>query len=321
MRLRYALPCVIVTLALYFLMGSKTSLQPEGQDLHRTQIILTNISEDSPIKQDNRQNLDEEIMRGSLAQNEPRVISYIKNNGYLNPPSPRNMSYHLDQPTRDPSTGQSHIVKRLFNGKRNGFFVECGALDGETRSNTLSLERDYGWQGLLIEGDPKNYQVLLTKKRKAWTSRCCLSIHPYPHEVMFKQDFNKGKIQQDNVTGGSSDPGSSVRAQCFPLFSLLRTLGVWTVDYLSLDVEGFEMDVLKTIPFHLVHIRVLSVEFTHGAGGPEELIAYMRKKNYRVVTKLIHEGNLANDVIFAHKSFHVRGRYPEVMKSELMWHT
>ncbi|CAG7689242.1 unnamed protein product, partial [Allacma fusca] len=35
------------------------------------------------------------------------------------------------------------------------------------------------------------------------------------------------------------------------------------------------MDVLKTIPFHLVHIRVLSVEFTHGAGGPEELIAYM----------------------------------------------
>ena len=37
-----------------------------------------------------------------------------------------------------------------------GFFVECGALDGELRSNTLTLERDYGWRGVLIEADPEN---------------------------------------------------------------------------------------------------------------------------------------------------------------------
>jgi hypothetical protein len=37
-----------------------------------------------------------------------------------------------------------------------GFFVECGALDGETRSNTLTLERRHGWRGVLIEADPEN---------------------------------------------------------------------------------------------------------------------------------------------------------------------
>jgi hypothetical protein len=37
-----------------------------------------------------------------------------------------------------------------------GFFVECGALDGELRSNTLTLERKHGWRGVLIEADPEN---------------------------------------------------------------------------------------------------------------------------------------------------------------------
>ncbi len=40
--------------------------------------------------------------------------------------------------------------------QKNGFFIEVGALDGETRSNTLILERKFGWNGVLIEADPMN---------------------------------------------------------------------------------------------------------------------------------------------------------------------
>ena len=45
--------------------------------------------------------------------------------------------------------------------QRDGFFVECGAFDGETRSNTLNLERDLGWTGVLIEADPVNLMQCL----------------------------------------------------------------------------------------------------------------------------------------------------------------
>ena len=46
----------------------------------------------------------------------------------------------------------------LFSSiKRDGFFIECGALDGETRSNSLLFERFRGWTGLLVEADPVNY--------------------------------------------------------------------------------------------------------------------------------------------------------------------
>ena len=44
--------------------------------------------------------------------------------------------------------------------KRNGFFIEAGALNGEMGSNSLSLEIDLGWSGLLAEGDPLNIELV-----------------------------------------------------------------------------------------------------------------------------------------------------------------
>jgi hypothetical protein len=67
--------------------------------------------------------------------------------------------------------------------KTGGFFIECGALDVETRSNTLYLERFLGWSGLLVEANPTNVEMLKKVKRKAWFSPTCLSIKPYPVKV------------------------------------------------------------------------------------------------------------------------------------------
>ena len=50
--------------------------------------------------------------------------------------------------------------------QRNGFFVEAGALDGERGSNSLSLEKDLGWSGLLAEGDPSNVKIIKYEEEK-----------------------------------------------------------------------------------------------------------------------------------------------------------
>lgn len=68
--------------------------------------------------------------------------------------------------------------------------MECGALDGETRSNTLIFERSRGWNGLLIEADPSNYALVKKKNRKAFTINACLSIYPYPVKVSLTTYFN-----------------------------------------------------------------------------------------------------------------------------------
>ena len=66
----------------------------------------------------------------------------------------------------------------------NGFFIECGALDGETGSNTLYMERSLGWTGILIEADPDTYKKLADRGRKVWHLPVCLSTKPYPIQVL-----------------------------------------------------------------------------------------------------------------------------------------
>nr|CAD7448853.1 unnamed protein product [Timema bartmani] len=131
--------------------------------------------------------------------------------------------------------------------------IECGALDGETRSNTLVFERELGWNGLLIEADPFNFASMVTKNRKAYLSPSCLSIKSYPNIVSFQQLHNMGKISNSPV--GQNKPGY-VDVQCFPFYTYLLALNRTLIDYFSLDVEGNELDVLETIPFDKVDIQV-----------------------------------------------------------------
>ncbi|CAG7687375.1 unnamed protein product [Allacma fusca] len=239
----------------------------------------------------------EELMKGPLAQNDSRILDYIWKRNFIRAPS--KLPYNLSNAKLDPSMGQSIIVKHALNEMRNGFFVECGALDGETRSNTLMLERDYGWQGLLIEGDPKNFERLITKNRKAWSSDACLATKRFPHQVIFKQHFNMGKISSKmTIQDGAEIPWGFAKVQCFPLFSLLSALNISVVDYLSLDVEGNELDVLRTVPFDAILIKVLSVEYVHDKGGREAVKKFMTSKGFRIFGEVRDPRNLANDFIF-----------------------
>ncbi|KAA0202958.1 hypothetical protein HAZT_HAZT009340 [Hyalella azteca] len=137
--------------------------------------------------------------------------------------------------------------------QHDGFFVECGALDGETRSNSLVFEKTLGWRGLLIEGDTKNYKLVHKKNRMAWTVGACLSTMPYPHSVMFEQQFNLRKISSNDVDL-TLNMTNVIEVQCLPIYSLLLALIATTVHYFSLDVKGFELEVLKTIPWDKVDI-------------------------------------------------------------------
>lgn len=71
----------------------------------------------------------------------------------------------------------------FFSWQRNGFFVECGALDGELGSTSLFFERMRNWTGLLVEADPENYRKLKHKNRKAFTVNACLSPTNSPGKV------------------------------------------------------------------------------------------------------------------------------------------
>ncbi|XP_012534778.1 uncharacterized protein LOC105835779 [Monomorium pharaonis] len=220
-------------------------------------------------------------------------------------------SYVLQDPSvEDPSMGQSKAIREIFNDKKNGFFIECGAYNGETRSNTLFLERFNGWSGLLIEADPINFTKMLQKNRKAYLSPTCISLTKSPTVMSFLMARNVGRLHEpenktETAPTNTADvvyTGEHVRVQCLPLKLYTAALGVKIIDYFSLDIEGNEIDVLETIPFNEVDIKTLSVEYIHNAKGKKYLIDMMERRGYYVYSFVTHSDNLANDIIFVKRN-------------------
>ncbi|CAL4149117.1 unnamed protein product, partial [Meganyctiphanes norvegica] len=71
-----------------------------------------------------------------------------------------------------------------------------------------------------------------------------------------------------------------VVVQCFPLLTLLLAINQTHVDYCSLDVQGSELDIIRTLPLETVDVKVFSIEHVLVPGGKAEVAGYMKKKGY-----------------------------------------
>lgn len=85
-------------------------------------------------------------------------------------------------------------MDRILHEQDGGFFVECGAYDGETHSNTLFFETERGWTGLLIEANPRAFRELAMKDRQVWSSPACVSTENSVQRVSFLANGYQGLI-------------------------------------------------------------------------------------------------------------------------------
>ncbi|XP_037793352.1 uncharacterized protein LOC119588781 [Penaeus monodon] len=128
------------------------------------------------------------LHEGRLEAEDPRVITWIREE-HLYQPSP--LPYYLEIGKNVDFTKLEYWqrvhkgIMRMVNGKRGGFFLEAGALDGYYQSNTFFLERDLGWTGLLVEPNPVFFEALLARHRRAWATDLCLGTKPYAYKTEF----------------------------------------------------------------------------------------------------------------------------------------
>ncbi|ELU01750.1 hypothetical protein CAPTEDRAFT_195179 [Capitella teleta] len=214
-----------------------------------------------------------EIQNGGLENGDRKLLHYIKSQVFWPSSLPLNLS---DQSKYDYSqSGQSGFVDTLLKSKRDGFYVECGAGDGEYMSDTLYFERQRNWTGLLVEPHPGVFSELLMKHRKALTLHACVSptLTASLRTLRATKNFLSGlKGEVDELHQGTNFQTypfyqADIPVQCYSLPSILDALEVSEIDYLSLDVEGSETGILRTIPFDRLHIDVISVDFR--AQGPK----------------------------------------------------
>jgi hypothetical protein len=122
------------------------------------------------------------------------------------------------------------------------------------------MERTMMWSGVLVEADQTSFGKLLSRRRKSYALPVCLSLQPYPTQVTFKVTYAIGSVQE-SLTPEQSKESNMLTLQCFPIYSILLAIGQTRVDFFSLDVEGHELRILKTIPWHKVDIKVLQHMF------------------------------------------------------------
>ena len=250
---------------------------------------------------------EKEFAWGNLGQDSSLVVDHLKT--LLEPPSTSTYNFTgiQDKAPRRlllGQYGQLGKVADLFQGKRDGFFIESGALDGEKLSNSLLFELELGWEGLLVEANPEAFITLRTKHRKCHSINVGLSTAAHPMEAQFEVmewDAISGVIEGDGksarqkgITFKDAPVKRVVTVQCFPLYSILAAMGNPTVDYLSLDVEGAELGILENIPWGKVDIRVIQVEFTHI--DQTKLAALMDKAGYE------NPFDLNEDMIFVKRA-------------------
>ena len=244
----------------------------------------------------------------NLPQDNLDLIRHIRES-WLVSPSRTNKSQNQRPGIHYSQANQSRIVDELLRRRGGGFYVECGAAGGKKLSNSLFFEETRGWQGLLVEANPSAFRTLLKLNRDAYLLNACLSPSPRSTKLNFTTAGVLGGLDgfmestHKRWIRRRQRLKKPLSVQCFPLFSVLSALGVDHVDYLSLDVEGAELDILKTIPFDRVTFDVMTVEY-HVANCPECTLAKLKALEHLLTSTGLYSlnrtiGNL--DVVFVRK--------------------
>lgn len=225
-------------------------------------------------------------MPASLAEILEYMIS-VRDLRYRRDPKPshRFMQFCLKNASR--SRGQHfQDLWALFELEelRGGYFVEFGGADGVRSSNTFLLEKGYGWSGILAE--PARFWHAEIRKHRAChiDDRCVWSrtgelldfIEP---KVAYNATIERFK--DDDYAAPNRQEGERYQV---PTVSLNDLLTHWNapqrIDFMSVDTEGSELEILQHFDFDAWDVRLLSVEHAHNGAKRQSVYELMTSKGF-----------------------------------------
>lgn len=178
--------------------------------------------------------------------------------------------------------GQDIWVLEKTNYKRNGFFVDIGASDGVMLNNTWLLEKEFGWKGICVEPNPKFYQKL-KKNRK-----CIVTDYYVSDKTGEEIEFIMADVYSSGINCAFNDLHKEIRRSYAEIGNVIKVVSIslddllekynapHEIDYISIDTEGNEYDILKKFPFDKWNVRLFTIEHN---------FTEQRQKIYELLTK------------------------------------
>jgi FkbM family methyltransferase len=170
------------------------------------------------------------------------------------------------------------LLYKMFPDVRDGFFVDVGSADGTIRSNTKALE-ERGWTGLCVEPFPTNMEGRTAQlfKEVVWSSA--------GRTVQFHAYGEMGGVSETLGTFKDEASGAPVvEFQTVTLGDILeRGRAPAFIHFLSLDVEGAELEALRGIPFDRYRFGAMTIEHNNEARKRREIAEFLAARGYQLV--------------------------------------
>ncbi|MFE5320267.1 FkbM family methyltransferase [Paenibacillus sp. NPDC056579] len=187
--------------------------------------------------------------------------------------------------------GQDKYLNELvFEGKCGGYFVDIGAYDGVTFSNSYFFEKQMGWNGICVEPMPHIYNQLIRNRK-------CVCIEGAIAGEEREQDFLVAKgvemlsglvdsydIRHLNLIDSYKGEKEIIRVNTFKLQSILDNNQIKHIDFCSIDTEGSELKVIQSIDLDKVDVRCFVVENNYHDSVLRE---YLLSRNYSLVERIV----------------------------------
>jgi len=193
----------------------------------------------------------------------------------------------------------------LFDQNKPGYFLDIGANDGVTYSNTYFLEKNRKWSGICVEPLPNAFQKL-SAERSCILENCAVGAVTRKEVLMeisgysemlsgLKKNYNKKHLMRiDSEIDTYGGARSEIVIDCINVNELLAKHNATHIDYCNIDTEGSELEILNSIDFTKFRIDVITVEANYKMERLK-LKFNLFLKGYKYVT------NLGNDMLFIHK--------------------
>lgn len=187
--------------------------------------------------------------------------------------------------------GEDFLLNKIFEGKSNGYYVEIGCLDGIEFSNTYFFEKR-GWQGVCIEAHRDFIAPLKKNRPKASVVHCAVgeedreNVTFYANRIGSLSTLNKNEEERwrkhyQEYFHGFEEQKVAMKT----LTTIFNDLSVNSIDFISLDIEGYEVQALAGLDFNRYRPRIFIVEYKDEA-HKNELEAILFKQGYHFLSKL-----------------------------------
>ena len=182
---------------------------------------------------------------------------------------------------------KSQIYQDLFilyfsKNKKNGKFIEIGGGNGVDLSNSYLLEKKYKWRGIICEPEKKSQRKILNK-RSAKLEKRPITNKSEKNKIFY---VNEDTYQSSLIVGTKYN--SKLKVDTISLNHLLKKNKIYNqVDYISIDTEGNEFDIIKNFNFKKYKVNFFTIEHNFNKKKREKIFKVMKKNKYERVFKNI----------------------------------